>query len=132
MREQSAFNMIKKESKKVERQLKMTRYNAKFVLIVDATFNKVYAENDTTGVPKNTLLSYIQNLSPELMKCVKFSGNFSNDEEPFKLYGSPDFIPSESRKQKTEEFVDTSDFERYYTKTVHWRQIQQNVYSGRS
>jgi hypothetical protein len=119
MREQSAFNMIKRESKKVERQLKMTRYNAKFVLIVDATFNKVYAENDTTGVPKNTLLSYIQNLSPELMKCVKFSGNFSNEEEPFKLYGSPGFIASESRKQKTEEFVDTSDFERYYSRKLY-------------
>jgi hypothetical protein len=119
LRDQNAFNMIKRKSRQLERQLKTTRYQAKFVLVINTTFNSVYADVDPTGMPKNALLSCVQNLSPDLMKIVRYDGTSRLDEEPFKLYGSPKFVLGTSRKQKHELIINNSDFESYYTRKLY-------------
>jgi hypothetical protein len=113
-RDQNTFLLIRKNSRNLERQLKLTRYNAKFIIIINKTYNKIYVDVDSGGVQKNTLLSLLQNNSTECVKYVQYVGKNSDTEEPFQAYGSPDIDVSPDRKQSETKIVDTGDFERYY------------------
>jgi hypothetical protein len=113
-RDQNTFLLIRKNARALERQLKLTRHNAKFVIIVNKKYNKVYPDVDSSGVQKNTLLSLLQNNSVECLKCVRYVGRSIDTEEPFKIAGDVDFKPSPSRKQLERKTVDVSVYEALY------------------
>jgi hypothetical protein len=124
-RDQNTFLLIRKNARALERQLKLTRYNAKFVIIINRKHNKVYTDVDSTGVQKNTLLSLLQNNSPECVKWVRYVGTVVDVEEPFKAVGGVKFKPSKTRKQSERKTVDVVQYEMHYrTKLVKAEQAK--------
>nr|WAK73570.1 RNA-dependent RNA polymerase [Phytophthora palustris bunya-like virus 5] len=113
-RDQSTFALIRKNIRSLERQLKSTRYSAKFVIIVNRRHNRIYADVDSAGLQKNRLLSLIQNSSYDMLQYVKYVGQIEEGDEPFQGYGTVKFQVSEDRDQLVKEKVDVEPYERYY------------------
>nr|USL98309.1 RNA-dependent RNA polymerase [Phytophthora castaneae negative stranded RNA virus 1] len=113
-RDQNTYNLIRRNARALERQLRRTIYSAKFILIVNMRHNKIYADVDPMGVPKNLLLSMVQTESPDLLKLVKHVGGASDSLDPFKLMGESKLSSTEGRSKEEKVSHDTEQFEVYY------------------
>nr|QUA12643.1 polyprotein [Phytophthora cactorum bunyavirus 1] len=113
-RDQSTFSLIRKNFRPLERQLKSTRYSARFVIIVNRRHNRVYADVDSTGLQKNRLLSLIQNNSMDVLKYVQYVGTQVDTDEPFKIFGDSKIEIGENRKLLEKKVVDLEPYERYF------------------
>nr|QLF99173.1 RNA-dependent RNA polymerase [Halophytophthora RNA virus 6] len=118
-RDQNTFNLLRKNARALERQLKRTTYSAKFVFIVNIKHNRIYADVDSKGLQKNKLLSLIQNNSPDCLRYVQYVGSAMSDEEPFKILGTAGFNIGSNRAQKTTKSTDTEQFESYYRSKLY-------------
>ncbi|QTT60997.1 RNA-dependent RNA polymerase [Phytophthora condilina negative stranded RNA virus 5] len=119
LRDQNTYNLILKNARSIERQLKRTLFSAKFILIVNMRFNRIYPDVDSKGIPKAKLLNLIQSNSYKLLDHVEYIGDQVSDSEPFKVLGNPSFNPSDERQQKVTRKVLVDEFESYYSSKLY-------------
>nr|UUW20963.1 MAG: RNA-dependent RNA polymerase [Sanya bunya-like virus 16] len=112
-RKQTLFQKVKKNSVKLERELKRMPQGKYKIAIITKT-NNIHIIYDSEGIGRNTLLTLLQNLSSDLIDYVKVVGNFDDSDNPFEKFGDPSLSGSYSRSQESVVSFDTENYENYY------------------
>jgi hypothetical protein len=112
-RKQTLFQKVKKNSVKLERELKRMS-QGKYKIGILTKSNSVHIIYDSEGIGRNTLLTLVQNLSSDLIDYVKVIGNFDNSDNPFEKFGDPQLIGDYQREQESVVSFDTENYENYY------------------
>jgi hypothetical protein len=112
-RKQTLFQKVKKNSVKLERELKRVSQGKYKIGLITKT-NNIQIIYDSEGVSRNTLLTLLQNLSSDLIDHVKVIGNFDDSDNPFEKFGTPTLVNDIPRNQESVVTFDTENYENYY------------------
>jgi len=120
---QNTWNIVRKNLRSLESQVKMHRSKSKIIISINNTYNNVFIDISKDGVSKNTMLTMIQTQSIDLLDFVKVVGKFSHNEDPFNIYGEVTLKKDLDRSQFSVNDFDTESFENYllskYKKLAH-------------